>query len=325
MRKSLICVFLLLLAAAAGRSQSFTEWQDPRINSFNRLPMHSTFLAEESQIIPLSGSWNFRWVRSADQRPDGFWLPDYVDAAWGKMVIPGVWELNGYGDPVYVNIGYAWNGRYKSQPPVVPTENNHVGSYRKYIQIPAEWKGQQIIAHFGSVTSCIYLWVNGKYVGYSEDSKLDCEFDLTEYLQPGKSNLIAFQVFRWCDGTYLEDQDFFRFSGIARDCYLYTRPVKHFEDVAFTPELDDNLRDGTLAVNVTVSEYKRTRVEMELADADGNQVANPVKASGAFVSGRFYVDNPRKWSAEDPYLYKLTTRLYDGKKLVQTLHVDVGF
>ncbi|MBR0500987.1 MAG: DUF4981 domain-containing protein [Bacteroidales bacterium] len=325
MRKSLICVFLLLLAAATGRSQSFTEWQDPRINSFNRLPMHSTFLAEESQIIPLSGSWNFRWVRSADQRPEGFWLPDYVDAAWSKMVIPGVWELNGFGDPVYVNIGYAWNGRYKSQPPVVPTENNHVGSYRKYIQIPTEWKGQQIIAHFGSVTSCIYLWVNGKYVGYSEDSKLDCEFDLTEYLQPGKSNLIAFQVSRWCDGTYLEDQDFFRFSGIARDCYLYTRPVKHFEDVAFTPELDDNLRDGTLAVNVTVSEYKRTRVEMELTDADGNQVANPVKASGAFVSGRLYVDNPRKWSAEDPYLYKLTTRLYDGKKLVQTLHFDVGF
>ena len=325
MRKLILSVCLLLLVAATGRAQTFTEWQDQHINSINRLPMHSTFLADEAQVIPLNGEWHFNWVRSANQRPVDFWKTDYVELAWSRMQIPGLWELNGYGDPVYVNIGYPWNGRYKSTPPVPPTENNHVGSYRRFFQIPADWKGKQAIIHFGSVTSCIYLWVNGKFVGYSEDSKLECEFDITEFLLPGKRNLIAFQVFRWCDGTYLEDQDFFRFSGVARDCYLYTRPVKHVEDVSITPDLDANYRDGTLSVNLTVSDYRRTRVEMHLYDAEGREVADPVRATGSFVAGRFYVPNPRKWSAEDPYLYRLDVQLLDGKTPLQTLHFNTGF
>ena len=325
MRKLFLSACLLLLVAATGRAQTFTEWQDQHINSINRLPMHSTFLADEAQMIPLSGEWHFNWVRSANQRPTDFWKPDYVEMAWSRMQVPGLWELNGYGDPVYVNIGYAWNSRYKNTPPVPPTENNHVGSYRRFFQIPAEWKGKQAIIHFGSVTSCIYLWVNGKFVGYSEDSKLECEFDVTEYLQPGKRNLIAFQVFRWCDGSYLEDQDFFRFSGVARDCYLYTRPVKHIQDVSITPDLDAAYRDGTLSVNMTVSEYKRTRVEMRLFDAQGKEVADPVQATGSFVAGRFYVQNPHKWSAEEPYLYRLDVKLFDGKTLLETMHFNTGF
>ena len=325
MRKTILFTLLLLLAAAPGRAQTFTEWQDPHVNSINRLQMHSTFLAEESEIIPLGGEWHFNWVRSANQHPVDFWRPDYVEAAWSRMELPGVWELNGFGDPVYVNTGYAWSGRAKNTPPVPPTENNHVGTYRKFFQIPSDWKGQQMIIHFGSVTSCIYLWVNGKFVGYSEDSKLECEFDVTDFLQPGKRNLIAFQIYRWCDGTYLEDQDFFRFSGIARDCYIYTRPVKHIEDVSFTPDLDANYKDGTLTVNVTVSDYKKTNVEMQLFDARGKKAADPVKASGSFLVGRFFVENVHKWSAEDPYLYRLDVKLYDGRKLLQTLHFNAGF
>ena len=127
---------------------------------------------------------------------------------------------------------------------------NHVGSYRRTITVPASWKGKDIIAHFGSVTSNIYLWVNGKFVGYSEDSKLEAEFDLTRYLRPGEENLIAFQVFRWCDGTYLEDQDFFRYSGVGRDCYLYAREKRRIEDIRVTPDLDSDYCDGTLAVDV---------------------------------------------------------------------------
>ena len=323
--KPFLFSFLLLLGAFSGKAQDFTEWQDPQVNSINRLPMHSTFLAEESRVIPLAGDWSFRWVRSANQRPVGFWNPKYVEAGWGRMPLPGLWELNGYGDPVYVNIGYAWLGRYKSQPPVVPLENNHVGSYRKFFQIPADWKGEQVILHMGSVTSCIYLWVNGKFVGYSEDSKLGCEFDVTPYLLPGKRNLIAFQVFRWCDGTYLEDQDFFRFSGVARDCYLFTRPSRHIEDVQITPDLDENYRSGTLQVNVTVPDYRRTRVEMLLFDAEGKEASESVKGSGDFVGGRFYLDNPHKWSAETPYLYQLCVKLLDGKRVLQTLRFDVGF
>ncbi|MBQ2194684.1 MAG: DUF4981 domain-containing protein, partial [Bacteroidales bacterium] len=325
MKKSLLLSLLLTALALPGFSQTFTEWQDPHVNAINRLPMHSTFLADEASCISLAGDWDFLWVRSANQRPEGFWSPDYVTALWSRMTIPAVWELNGYGDPVYVNIGYPWSGRYKSQPPIPPTDNNHVGSYRKYFTIPAEWKGQQVILHFGSVTSCIYLWVNGQFVGYSEDSKLECEFDVTQFLKPGKRNLIAFQVFRWCDGTYLEDQDFFRFSGIARDCYMYTRPVKHIEDVEITPDLDVNYRHGTLTVNLSVSDPRRTSVEMRLVDAQGKEAANPVKATGAFVSGRFYVENARKWSAEDPYLYQLDVTLKDGKNTLQTLHFPVGF
>ena len=328
--KNSYCLSLILffLAAVSVPAQDFTEWQNPRVNSINRLPMHSTFLAGESNVIPLEGNWSFRWVRSADQRPTGFWLPDYAGysiVGWSEMPLPAVWEMNGYGDPVYVNMGYPWLGRYKSNPPIVPTEHNHVGSYRRFFNIPADWKGQQAIIHFGSVTSCIYLWVNGTFVGYSEDSKLECEFDVTEYLLPGKQNLIAFQVFRWCDGTYLEDQDFFRFAGVARDCYLYTRPVKHIEDVAITPDLDANYRNGTLSVNVSVSDAQRTSVEMRLRDAKGKEVADPVRSTGTFVNGRFEVENPHKWSAEDPYLYQLEVVFKEKKKTLQTLHFNVGF
>jgi beta-galactosidase len=325
MKKTLLLIFLFLLALTPLRAQRFDEWMDPNVNAVNRLPMHSTFLPDEAEIIPLSGEWSFRWVRGADQRPADFWNPKYPEVGWSRMVLPGVWEMNGYGDPVYVNIGYPWRGRYKSTPPIPPTENNHVGSYRKYFQIPAAWKGEQMIIHFGSVTSNIYLWVNGKFVGYSEDSKLSCEFDVTDYLQPGKRNLIAFQVFRWCDGTYLEDQDFFRFAGVARDCYIYTRPMKHIEDVQITPDLDASYRDGTLSVNVAVVNFARTSVEMRLFDAEGVEVAEPVKASGSFINGRFSVPGVQLWSAETPYLYRLDVRLAEGRKALQTLHFDVGF
>lgn len=326
MKRSTLLLSLLLLAAVLpGRAQTFTEWQDPQVNAVNRLPMHSTFQADEARVLSLEGEWSFKWVRSADQRPVDFWDKDYRETGWGKMRIPAVWELNGYGDPVYVNIGYPWLGRYKSNPPIVPTENNHVGTYRRYIDIPSDWKGDEIILYMGSVTSCMYLWVNEKFVGYSEDSKLECEFDITDFVKPGKRNLIAFQVFRWCDGTYLEDQDFFRFAGVARECKLYTRPVKHIEDVSFTPDLDAAYRKGTLSVNVTVSDSRKTTVEMTLSDMAGNPVASPVKGQGLGVNGLFEVKNVQKWSAEYPYLYKLDVRLRDGKKTLQTLHFNVGF
>ncbi|MCR5709974.1 MAG: DUF4981 domain-containing protein [Bacteroidales bacterium] len=325
MKKALLLALLAISAAMPVRSQTFNEWRDPEVNAVNRLPMHSTFLADESKTISLDGTWSFRWVKSADSRPVDFWLTDFEDALWSKMEVPAMWELNGYGDPVYVNVGYAWLGHFKSQPPVVPTENNHVGSYRRWFQIPADWKGQQVIAHFGSVTSNIYLWVNGKFVGYSEDSKLGCEFDLTPFIQYGKRNLIAFQVFRWCDGTYLEDQDFFRFSGLARESYLYTRPATHIEDVTFTPGLDANYRDGSLDLNISTTENRKASLEIKLQDAAGKTVAEVTTPAGTAVKQRLDVPEPRKWSAEDPYLYKLTVKLTDGKKLAQTLHFNVGF
>jgi beta-galactosidase len=203
-------------------AQSFAEWQDPAVNAVNRAPMHAGFFAYESaeaagrekeqsaNFMTLNGTWKFFWVKDAADRPTDFWQPDFNDKGWDNMQVPAVWQLNGYGLPIYVNMGYAWKEWYTNNPPVVPIIHNYVGSYRREITVPADWSGKEIIAHFGSVISNIYLWVNGKFAGYSEDSKLEAEFNLTPYLKPGQKNLIAFQVFRWCDGSYLEDHDFFR-------------------------------------------------------------------------------------------------------------------
>lgn len=251
--------------------------------------------------MTLNGTWKFNWVKDADSRPTDFWKTGFNDKGWDDLQVPAVWELNGYGDPIYVNVGYAWRNQFQNNPPEVPTENNHVGSYRREIVVPASWKGKDIIAHFGSVTSNMYLWVNGRYVGYSEDSKLEAEFDLTPYLKPGQKNLIAFQVFRWCDGTYLEDQDFFRYSGVGRDCYLYARNKKRIQDIRVTPDLDAAYQNGSLAVNLDLK--SSGKVDLELVDAQGKQVATATANKSGLVT--MNVENPKKWSAETPYLYTL--------------------
>lgn len=330
-------IFLALALSAFGiaaYAQTFKEWQDPEVNAVNRLPMHSHYFAYESveassgipanssNFMSLHGLWKFNWVENADQRPaDGFWKAGYDDSSWGTMPVPGIWELNGYGDPIYLNVGYAWKEFYRNNPPYVPVEMNHVGTYRREFDVPADWKGREVIAHFGSVTSNIYLWVNGKYVGYSEDSKLEAEFDLTKYVKPGEKNLIAFQVFRWCDGTYLEDQDFFRLSGVARDSYLYSRPKKHISDVRATADLDKDYADGTMKVEISAT--SSFPVSVELMDADGNVVASSrTNGSGKVV---LPVKNPCKWTAETPYLYTLRLTAYSGNDISEVIPVKVGF
>ena len=272
--------------------------------------------------MTLNGIWKFNWVKNADARPTDFYRTDYNDKGWGQMKVPGVWEMNGYGDPIYVNVGYAWRSQYKNNPPYVPIENNHVGSYRKEIIIPAEWSGKEIFAHFGSVTSNMYLWVNGKYVGYSEDSKLEAEFNLTKYLKPGK-NLIAFQVFRWCDGTYLEDQDFFRYSGVGRNCYLYSRNKKYIQDIRVTPDLDSNYTNGTL--NVALNLNGSGTVELNLTDPAGKSVATAQVNGNGQKSVVMDVSNPEKWTAETPNLYTLTATLKNGSNTLEVIPVKVGF
>ena len=275
-----------------------------------------------SNFMTLNGIWKFNWVKNADARPTDFYRTDYNDKGWGQMKVPGVWEMNGYGDPIYVNVGYAWRSQYKNNPPYVPIENNHVGSYRKEIIIPAEWSGKEIFAHFGSVTSNMYLWVNGKYVGYSEDSKLEAEFNLTKYLKPGK-NLIAFQVFRWCDGTYLEDQDFFRYSGVGRNCYLYSRNKKYIQDIRVTPDLDSNYTNGTL--NVALNLNGSGTVELNLTDPAGKSVATAQVNGNGQKSVVMDVSNPEKWTAETPNLYTLTATLKNGSNTLEVIPVKVGF
>ncbi len=325
------CLAICSLATMAQHD----EWKNPEINAVNRAPMHTNYFAyssseeaakadkeNSSNFMTLNGIWKFNWVKNADARPTDFYRTDYNDKGWGQMKVPGVWEMNGYGDPIYVNVGYAWRSQYKNNPPYVPIENNHVGSYRKEIIIPAEWSEKEIFAHFGSVTSNMYLWVNGKYVGYSEDSKLEAEFNLTKYLKPGK-NLIAFQVFRWCDGTYLEDQDFFRYSGVGRNCYLYSRNKKYIQDIRVTPDLDSNYTNGTL--NVALNLNGSGTVELNLTDPAGKSVATAQVNGNGQKSVVMDVSNPEKWTAETPNLYTLTATLKNGSNTLEVIPVKVGF
>ena len=334
MRKNILLCTLALTGLTAFAQKD--EWQDPNVNAINRAPMHTNYFAYESEnaalkgcrtssdnYMSLNGMWKFHWVKDADQRPmTDFYKVGFNDKGWATMQVPGMWEMNGYGDPVYIDSGYAWRNQHPNNPPYVPEENNHVGTYRKEITLPSEWKGREIMAHFGSVTSNMYLWVNGQFVGYSEDSKLEAEFNLTKYLKPGK-NLIVFQVFRWCDGTYLEDQDLFRFSGVARDCYLYTRTINHIEDIRVTPDLDAQYKDATLRVDIQMK--GRGTVDLKLLDKAGKEVASSqVKGSGK-QSVTLSVSNPAKWTAETPNLYKLVANLSENGKVIESIPIQVGF
>ena len=327
---------------------TFKEWHDMSVNNVNRFPVHSSFFAYESReaalrgdraksdnFLSIEGDWRFQWVKNADERPTDFFRTDYDDAAWKTMPMPGNWELNGYGDPEYVNIGFAWRGHFKNNPPQVPTKDNHVGSYRRTIRIPDSWDGRQVIAHFGSVTSNMYLWVNGKFVGYAEDSKSAMEFDLTPYLHKG-DNLIAFQSFRWCDGSYSEDQDFWRLSGVARDCYLYSRAqTAHIDDVRVTPDLDSEYKNGSLAVNIKAKGNAKFLVDLIAPTGDivSRKVLNTSKVKKAKgkdiavinATVKFDVENPQKWTAETPTLYKVVVTVQQNNKEVEAVPVRTGF
>ncbi len=332
MKKAILLGFLMIAFTVI---QAQDPWQNPNKNSDNREPIHSSFFAYESidaaktackeqsdNFISLNGTWKFNWVEHSWQRPKDFYKIDLNDKAWGYIDVPGMWELNGYGDPLYVNIKYPWENQYKNNPPTVPETNNHVGTYRKEINIPAEWNGKEVFAHFGSVTSNLLLYVNGKYVGYSEDSKLEAEFNLTKYLKPGK-NLISFQVFRWCDGSYLEDQDFWRFSGVGRDCYLFARNTTHIKNITVVPGLDDEYKNGRLNINVELS--GKSEIEFELFDNNGESVVNKVMSGTGLLQTELKVNDPQKWTAETPYLYDLRAVLKKSGKVIEVIPLKVGF
>ena len=324
---------------------TFTEWHDLQVNEINRLPLHTLHFAYDPNDFPgtgaeyldkkqsmnymsLDGTWKFNWVANADQRPTDFYKTDLDDSKWKNIQMPGNWEMLGYGQPEYVNVGFAWRGHFNQQPPAVPTKDNHVGSYRREINIPANWDGKRVIAHFGSVTSNIYLYVNGQFAGYAEDSKVAAEFDITPYLKKGK-NLIAFQSFRWCDGSWCEDQDFWRLSGPARENYLYARSKDHrLLDVRVETELKNNYKDG--ALNITAKLQGNTLAYFGLYDPDGKEVivTGTDNVKNGVAKYQLRVKNVRKWSAETPNLYTLVVSpiqnggMYSPYEIIQ---VKVGF
>ena len=324
---------------------TFTEWHDLQVNEINRLPLHTLHFAydpndfagtgaeyldkkKSMNYLSLDGTWKFNWVANADERPTDFYKTDLDDSKWNNIQMPGNWEMLGYGQPEYVNVGFAWRGHFDQQPPAVPTKDNHVGSYRREINIPSNWDGKRVIAHFGSVTSNIYLYVNGKFAGYAEDSKVAAEFDITPFLKKGK-NLIAFQTFRWCDGSWCEDQDFWRLSGPARENYLYARSKEHrLLDVRVETELKNNYKDG--ALNITAKVQGNTLAYFGLYDPDGKEVivTGTDNVKNGVAKYQLRVKNVRKWSAETPNLYTLVVSpiqnggMYLPYEIVQ---VKVGF
>ncbi len=329
--RHLLTIVLCLLFTLAGHAQTYAEWQDMSVNEVNRYPVHTSCFTYESlsaaltnditrseNYLSLNGPWQFLWVENADDRPTDFYSVDLNTDSWTTMEVPGLWELHGFGDPIYVNIGYAWKGHYDNNPPYPPVTDNHVGSYRRTITIPNDWDHKTVIAHFGSVTSNIYLYVNGSFVGYAEDAKVAAEFDITPYLHSG-DNLIAFQTFRWCDGSYCEDQDFWRLSGVARDCYLYALPVSTVTDLRLTATLDDTYTDGILHLQATTQ--GKVNVSYALYDSNGADIAMTQTAATTTKSGKRQVTNttytissPSPWTAETPTLYTLIATITAGKK-----------
>ena len=325
-----LCLVMLSISSGA-QAQSESRWQNVNINQQNREPRRANFFAFENlekaqsfdkkksaNYLSMEGMWKFNFVKDHNKRPANFFALKYDDSQWKDFPVPGLFELNGYGDATYKNIGYAWATQFDPNPPYISELNNYTGSYRRTFELPKDWKGKDVYFHVGSATSNLTLWVNGKYVGYSEDSKVAAEFNISKYLKPGK-NLIAMQVMRWCDGSYFEDQDFWRFTGIAREVYLYARPKLHAADIRLNAALENNYQDGVLNYKVSLKGGK-TDVAITLCDKDGKQIAQATGAQGVIK-----VPKVNAWTAETPYLYKAYITLKNKQGAAEVIPQKVGF
>lgn len=369
-------LLLLLFASCVLYAQTnlHKHWENPDTNQINRLPMRAASHSYESKelalkgdyqkskwFISLNGDWKFNWCEVPEKRPVDFYKTGYDDSKWGTFKVPANWEFNGYGIPIYTNVAYDFTK--KPNPPDVPDDNNPVGSYRKKINIPSDWNGQKIFIHVGAFKSAFYIWVNGNFAGYSEDGKLEAEFDITDFVKPGE-NLIAMEGYRYSDGSYLECQDFWRVSGITREVYLFALPKLNIWDFKTASSLDNSFKNGLFEVDVELSSIlpevtKGYKVEVELLDGDGKKVYSEKKDITGLVSKYrnnkqpvfFYswrgkndkkewdtenakmvlnfkkeIKNVKTWSAEIPNLYTMLITLYDPQgKAVQSIPNMAGF
>jgi beta-galactosidase/beta-glucuronidase len=323
------------------------DWENPEVVGINKAPAHATAVPYPSIELTLqgegldspwarllNGDWQFHWAPMPGDAPEGFEQHDYDASDWETIVVPANWQMHGYGYPQYTNVQYPFP---PDEMPRVPHDTNEVGSYRVSFAVPAEWQGRRIAVVFGGVESAFYLWLNGQFVGYSQDSRLPAEFDLTPYLQPGE-NLLAARVYRWSDGTYLEDQDHWRLAGIYRDVYLCAMPRQHVRDFAVQTPLSADYRHGALQVRAWVENVGDAPTELSLRaslhDAKGRALFEAPIAEGAalgygeervFEFERLIAD-PHKWTAETPYLYTLVLSLYGPHgDLIEAQSCRVGF
>ncbi|MDD4970571.1 MAG: glycoside hydrolase family 2 TIM barrel-domain containing protein [Paludibacter sp.] len=337
-------ILTLLTSAFSQEKQVVNDWENPAVFQINREPAHSTFLpfadkhsavADIYETSPwfssLNGNWKFQWSPTPDQRPKDFFKPDFNVVNWKEISVPSNWELKGYGIPIYTNATYP----FPRNPPFIDHSDNPVGSYRRNFELPASWNNRRVYVHFEAGTSAMYIWVNGQKVGYTENTKSPAEFDITNYVKPGK-NLIAVEVYRWSDGSYLEDQDFWRISGIDRNVFLYSTENVRIADFFVHPDLDRNYKNGSLSVDITLGNYnkipKTGLVEASLLDAGGKEIFNQIikiNASADSKKESSFSKNialPNLWTSETPYLYALILTLKDENgKFIETVSTKIGF
>lgn len=347
---SLFFTFLFFFAVPAFTQHNniFNDIENPEVVSRNKLPARSFAIPYSAvnqaidniwdsspYFMSLNGKWKFKYSDRLDQRPDGFYLTEYDFNDWDEISVPSNWEIQGYGIPIYVNQPYEWT--YDPQPPTIPHIENPSGSYITFFEVPENWLGGKIILHFGGAKSALYVWINGEEVGYSQDGKLPAEFDITPYIRKGKNKLAA-QVIRWSDGSYLECQDFWRISGIQRDVFLYSVPLVNISDFEVNAGLVNEYRDGQLSVLLKIDNDNKKKTPKlnatihlfgSSADAVIYQESKTIKLA-AKESGEIkfnvFIQNPRKWSAENPELYKLVITLSDKKgNILQAFSSNVGF
>jgi len=337
MNKRIFWLWLLVFSLQPFlNAQTFTEWQDPAVFEINRMHKHlcndfKVFdIVSDFYSITLDGQWKFHYVPNADERPTDFFRTDFDDAAWGFIPVPGNWELNGYGDAVYVN---TTNDFDNSQIPQVPVKGNAVGSYRRWIDIDPGWADQYVTIDIGGAKSCFYLWVNGHFVGYSEDAKTNAVFNITPYIKPGKPNLFALQVFKWSDGSYLECQDFWRLSGIERSIRIEAQPAIHFSDCRVIADLDSTCRNGILDITLEIeNSAPLKRKQQFLIGYTLNTEYSTLQAIELKDTGRktvhFHqiIPDITAWSAEKPSLYGLNPIIVNKKKGIIDHHfMNIGF
>ena len=340
------------MASTSGKTpKARFDWENCEIIERNKEPSHVTAIPYNNteaalKAIPiespnyksLNGNWKLNWVKRPEDRPKEFYKPDYDVSSWKEIPVPSTWMMHGYDIPIYTNMKYPFSIKTHNIPSI-DHNFNPVGSYRTNFILPKEWHGNKIFIHFGAVESAFYLWVNGDMVGYSQDSFLPAEFEITPFLKEG-TNTIACEVYRWCDGSYLEDQDFWRLAGIFREVYLYQTPLTHLRDFFVWSDLDENYTDAKLNVKLAVRNFLNrpsygTKVSVKLFNAEGQQVKldSELEAiidiganSESIMQIQAPIKAPHKWSAEDPYLYRVILELFDASgRLLEVDSCRFGF
>ncbi|NMB05311.1 MAG: beta-galactosidase, partial [Bacteroidales bacterium] len=319
-RKKLWTAISFLAVLFTSNAQT-NDWENPSLFEINKEPARATALPYNDQSIAvadkyerspwylsLNGTWKFNWVLRPAERPVDFYKDDYDTRHWGEIEVPGNWELQGYGTPIYTNARYV----FPANPPHIPHEDNPVGSYKRTFTLPDAWDGRRVFLHFESSATAMYVWINGEKVGYSQVTKMPAEFDITPYLKKG-NNTVAVEAYRWSDGSYLEDQDFWRLSGFDRGIYLYSTDQVRIRDFSITAGLDNAYRNGTLEIEAELKNYQSAntamQLEMVLIDNQGKQILSQTKPatvqsnSSGVVQYSHKVSSPQQWSNETPVLY----------------------